>query len=163
MTYTRSASSALNKGNGSNDDDLDERAHARLHSLLMDGTPISTQPLQSGLDGSAELVSSHASVQIYIIPYPTAPSCPAHMKSKLDTVFQVMQRDLGSVPISQETLKKAKVFVAVCRNESRIVGCVVAEPIEWAYVYRPNASSSSTDNTSDENVEPNHQLLYQID
>ncbi|TPX44149.1 hypothetical protein SeMB42_g04081 [Synchytrium endobioticum] len=116
---------------GKDDDDV---LHERYHRTVLDGMTFSSYKESQILehDHGADMVLMSS----------TESSC-----QKLMEVVDVLNKDLGGVPLSSEFLATCKCIFYVS-SKRRILGCVIAEPLKHAFRVIPSDDVQNSNDVS---------------
>ncbi|KAI3641519.1 hypothetical protein MIR68_000649 [Amoeboaphelidium protococcarum] len=127
---------------------VDKSNHQKYHQMFFDGVPLwRLDFIQRNSDSFriVELSNSRRDSMIIIL------HDVLKFKAKLKHLLDLIQRDLGAVELSDEELRRAKVYLYVqeCKSDDakssrRIIGCCVVEPIVEAYKFKDYATQTRT-------------------
>ncbi|KAJ3283868.1 N-acetyltransferase esco2 [Rhizoclosmatium sp. JEL0117] len=99
----------------------DDVIHAKFHASVIGGIDY---------NGYANDVVVHDLLSEKIILITIASASPAQKKKCLE-ILDVVNQELGAVPISPESLARCKLFLYIAK--SKVIGCVLAETIESGF------------------------------
>ncbi|KAI3642335.1 hypothetical protein MP228_011890 [Amoeboaphelidium protococcarum] len=128
---------------------VDKANHLKYHQMFFDGVPLWKMDLNQDHNDNFRIVKQSNSKRdsMIIILHDVL-----KYKAKLKHLLDLIQRDLGAIELSDEELRRAKVYLYVqeCANDDkakssrRIIGCCVVEPIVEAYKFQDDKTQTRT-------------------
>ncbi|KAJ3030616.1 UNVERIFIED_CONTAM: hypothetical protein HDU68_008369 [Siphonaria sp. JEL0065] len=117
----------------------DDALHQKYHASVLGGIDYNGYTQDTIVD---ELLADSA--KIILIPLASA---SAAQRKKCLEILEIVNQELGAVAIPDHAFRDCKMFLYVVKG--KVVGCVVAEPIETAFRLSPTGNSNGEDENLD--------------